>query len=172
MPVVAPKPKPHEPLSQSLPEWHVCVLPLAHVPADDPGPEPQDLLSQSLFLWHAIPLVAHVPAVAPRPVPQLPPVPQSVFSWQAAPALHLPVWRVPPHVPRPQSVVAWQGTFPGHVPLPQVPLPHWAFVVQLTGVHFIAAHAPPLQSALLVHSHAPLTQARPVPQSLFLAHAV
>jgi hypothetical protein len=64
----------------------------------------------------------------------------------------------------------WQGT-ELHVPPPHVPFPHCALDVHAIGVH-VAAHVPPLQSALLPHSQAFLTHRRPVPQSLLMAHVL
>jgi hypothetical protein len=144
---------------------------LAHVPFADPAPRPQELLSQSPFLWHSCALVVHVPAVALVPVPHVPFTPHCALVWQTVPAAHDPVWSAPPHVPSPQSVVAWHVVLL-HVPPPHVPFPHCEFDVQLIGWHVIPLHVPPLQSALVVHSQAPPTQARPVPQLLFLVQVV
>ena len=44
--------------------------------------------------------------------------------------------------------------------------------MQLTCVQVIPVQVPPLQSELAAHSHAPCTQARPVPQPLLLVHVV
>ena len=76
----------HEPLSQSAILWQMVVMPVEHVP---PAHEP---LSQVALLWQARAFVEHVPAVEPRPAPQLAPPSQLASVWQAA----LLVAQVPP----------------------------------------------------------------------------
>jgi hypothetical protein len=80
----AQTPPEHAPPSHCELAWQV-LPPVPHVP------DPQELLSQSVFCVHAWPLVEQVPAVAPVPLPHVPPIPHAVFEWQAVPALHVPV---------------------------------------------------------------------------------
>jgi hypothetical protein len=79
--------------------------------------------------------VEHVPAVEPVPLPQLPEVPQFASTWQAVPAVHVPLFAPPPHVPIPQSVFLWHAPAAFvplfvHVPPPQVPSPQLALELQ------------------------------------------
>jgi hypothetical protein len=120
-----------------------------------------------------MPLVAHVPPVAPDPLPQVPPMPHAAFEWQLPPGLHMPVWPVPPQVPSPQSLEEWQGRkFAAHVPPPHVPLPHWVLAVHRIGEQVVAPQVPPLHSEFPVQVHAFCTHARPMPQSLSMAQGV
>jgi hypothetical protein len=105
------------------------------------------------------------------PDPHVPPIPQSPFTWQTAPAAQEPKWPTPPHVPAPHAALVWQAT-EVQTPPAQAPVPHCALEVQATTLQVLPPQVPPLQSALPVQVHLPATQARPVPQTALLAHAI
>ena len=62
-------------------------------------------------------------------------MPQLASTWQAVPAVHVPLFVPPPHVPIPQSAFLWQAPAAFvplfvHVPPPQLPAPQLALELQ------------------------------------------